>query len=192
MKTLKSSIVIENAIVGLNSLKVKDTKFKADGDYHLIALLTKESSELKAVMGHIKKVLNDSGIKINAEIKKAKSPISEKNDGDTIFKSFDGQKNDKGELKGEYLKNTYGIKIRTTKDFKVIDMDRKELDKTQVAWSGALVNIHCSPYIYDNNFGKGLTIILNNIQIVEEGFGGYDSLVDAFGDIKEKEEDMPF
>jgi Protein of unknown function (DUF2815) len=196
MKTLKSSIVIQNAIVGMNSLRDRDTKFKQDGDYHLTALLLKDSQELKEVMKYITEVLKKENLTMKAELKKDKSPINEnKMNGDIIAQRMidEDKKNDKGEFKGQHLKGTYGIKIRTTKDYKVIDTDNKELDKTKINWTGAEVNIHCSPYIYNNNFGKGLTIILNAIQVVNQGSFGVDTIEDAFGGtIEENDDELPF
>lgn len=198
MKTLKSSIVIENVKVGLNSLQERDTKFKQDGDYHLTALLEKNSDELKAVMNYIREILKKENIKLEYEMAKEKSPISRhKMDGDIIAKKMvdEDRKNDKGEFKGQHLKGTYGIKIRTNKDFRVIDLDKKALDKMKINWTGAQVNIHCSPYVYNNNFGKGLTIILNAIQLIKEGEFGIDSIEDAFGSAEVKEvgeDELPF
>jgi hypothetical protein len=191
MKLVKNSIIIENATCGLNSLKKKDTTFNKEGNYYLIALLTKGSEELQSVMTYLSEVLKKENLTIKKEMKRSKSPIEEnKCDGDIVFESLEGAVNDRGELKGEYLKGTYGIKVRTTKDFKVIDMDKKLIDKTQVNWSGAKLNIHCTPYVYQNSFGKGLTIILNNIQVISQGFGA-DTIEDAFGEIVESE-DNPF
>lgn len=202
MKTLKNSIIIEDVTVGLHSLRQKDTKFKADGDYHVTALLKKESPEIKAVMAHINEILKKNGSNIKTEMKRQKSPINEeKNDGDKIFKKYEESNtlNNQGEIKGSHLKGLYGIKIRTNYDYKVIDMEKVELDKEKIAWTGAKVNIHCSPVWYSNKFGSGLTILLNNIQVIEEGLRS-DSIEDAFGEvtqnettnIEEKDGELPF
>lgn len=194
MKKLQNSIVIENVKVGLNSLKVKDTKFNDEGSYYLIALLEKGKPELQSVMEYINEVLKKEGSNVKKEMKRIKSPIEEaKCDGDIVFASFEGALNERLQLKGEYLKNMYGIKIRTCKDFKVLDVNKKEIDKASVNWSGATVNVHCSPYMYSNKFGKGLTIPLLNIQVLEQGMGGFDSLESAFGDCEVKNDDeLPF
>lgn len=194
MKKLQNSIVIENVKVGLNSLKVKDTKFNEEGSYYLIALLEKGKPELQSVMEYINEILKKEGNTIKKEMKRIKSPIEEvKCDGDIVFASFEGTLNDRGELKGKYLEGTYGIKVRTSKDFKVLDVNKKEIDKASVNWSGAAVNVHCSPYVYSNKFGKGLTIPLLNIQVIEQGMGGFDSLESAFGECEVKNEDeLPF
>lgn len=194
MKKLQNSIVIENVKVGLNSLKIKDTKFNKEGSFYLIALLEKGKPELQSVMEYINEVLKKEGSTVKKEMKRSKSPIEEvKCDGDIVFKSFEGELNAKGEPKGEYLKGTYGIKIRTSKDFKVVDKDNKEIDKGSVNWSGATVNVHCSPYMFSNKFGKGLTIPLLNIQVLEQGMGGFDNINEAFGECEVKnEDDLPF
>ena len=192
MKTLPKSIIIENAKIGLHSLDKKDFKYRKEGNYHTTILLEKDSKEFKDFFKYVESVLKEKNIKLEDEMRRKDSTINkEQRDGDIIAKRYkeQGKKNSKGEISGQWLKGTYGVKIGTDKDFKVIDMDGKELDKTKVNWSGATVNVHCSPYIFSNNFGTGLSIILNNIQIVESYT--YDSIEDAFGEVKTKE-DEPF
>lgn len=175
MKKLANSIVLQEVTIGLNSLNKKDYKFKKDnGVYHLNVVIAKNSQEFKSLYGYIKEVLSKKNLEPK-NIKAEKMPIK---DGDKIFDSLE-QNAEK--LKGEWLKGNYCIKILTERDYKVYDDTGVELDKRDVAFTGAKVNIHCTPYFYDNDFGKGIQILLHAINIIDEGFGAKDDSREAFG-----------
>ncbi len=176
MKTLKTSIVIQEITIGLNSLNKKDDKFKKDGgEYHLNAVLSKQSEEFKQLYAYIKEILSKKKL-TPKNIKKDKMPIK---DGDLIFKEL--EQTDSEKVKGEWLKDNYLIKISTDREFKVFDVSGKELNNKDIAFTGANVEIHCTPYVYDNDFGKGVKILLHAIKIIQEGFGAHDDSREAFG-----------
>ncbi len=175
MKKLSNSIVLQGVQLGLNSLNKRDYKFKKDeGVYHCSVVIPKKSQEFNGLYGYIKEVLSKKNL-IPKDIKSDKMPIK---DGDKIFA---GLKQDTEKIKGEWLKGNYTVKILTNRDYKVFDEIGQELDKKDVAFTGAKVNIHCTPYYYENDYGKGIQILLHAINVLDEGFGAKDDSREAFG-----------
>jgi hypothetical protein len=173
-KLTKGSCVLEKVYISLNSLKEKDSKLQKDPskqEYNCMIGLPKNSPDYVELISHIKEILAEKNLKIK-QLNASKFPIK---DGDRIYDEKYANTD-----KGEHLKGTYQIKFGTRFDFKVLDAYGRVLDKTQVAWMGAKVDIQFQPSFYEHSTGKGIKLNLIAIRVIEESKFETDAAEDAF------------
>lgn len=169
-------VKLNNVILSYPALFTPD-EFGGQKNYKTDCLISKTNPQFKELMADIMLILdNDLGLKWD-DLKH--KPVKE----------FDWERVEREDLKGYASIRTKSSASRQRP--RVVDTQLLPITDESEIYGGCVANVNVSVGCYENQFGKGVTIILNAVQKVKDGTpmgggaGNVDSMFEVLDENKE-------
>lgn len=151
---------------------VKVFKADEDGNYSIVQMFPKETTDMTDIEGAIEHVLQESykGKKAGIHM-----PIRDGDDPKDTYSEYDG-------FEGMWI-----VRSKTSFPPGVVDKQLQDIIDPSEFYSGAWARCSITCYAYENSGNKGISFALNNVQKIkdDESLGGAQAASNEFGNAEE-------